>query len=134
MAMTVSQAAAKAGGAASGIAALGDGAGVVERALACQGEGHDGIAAEADAGGLAVETDALRPAACQAASVAGPDEQAEAESAAAVAVAARGSDGSDEGSGEHVGTVHGGILLLVVVRSRNEMECAALTRSGPKTL
>ena len=48
--MTVSQASAKVG-AAPRVAALGDGARVLERLLPRPGEGDDGIAAEVDAGG-----------------------------------------------------------------------------------
>ena len=48
--------------AASGIAALGDGLRVLQRLAAGQGEGDDGVAAEADAGGPAADADALRPA------------------------------------------------------------------------
>ena len=73
-----------AGSAAPGIAALGDGLGVLKLPLAGQGERHDGIAPEADARRPAVDPDALRPAFCDVAARGGPDEKAQSETAAAV--------------------------------------------------
>ena len=67
-----------------------------------------GYRTEADAGGPAVDADALRPALGGVAARGGPDQEAQSETAAAVAVAAGGLDGPDEGGGEHVGTFHGG--------------------------
>ena len=90
---------------AAGIAALGDGPGVLQRALAGHGEGDDGVAAEAEAGGPAVDAHALRPGFVEAAAQRGPDEQAEAEAAATVAVATGYPDVPDEGGGQHEGSI-----------------------------
>ena len=85
------------------VAALGDGAGVVQRPLAGHRQGDHRVAAEADAGGPAVEAHALRPRLGEAAARGGLDEQAQAEAAAPVAVAAGEIDVSDEGGGQHSG-------------------------------
>ena len=98
--MTVSSAAAKVG---TGVAerrrivALRDGPSVLQRALAGHGEGDDGVAAEA--GGLAVDADALRPGLVDAAAQRGPDQQAESQADAAVVVAAGYFDVPDERGG-----------------------------------
>ena len=114
------------------IAALGDGAGVLERPLAGHRQGDHRVAAEADAGGLAAEAHALRPGLGEAAARGGLDEQAQAEAAAPVAVAAGEVDVSDEGGGEHSGAILHDWLLLRV-RMVYEKECAAGTREEPIT-
>ena len=107
--------------------------GVLERPFAGHGEGDDGIAPEADAGGLAVDADALRPAFGEAPARGRADQKAQAETAAPVAVAAGDVDGSDEGCGEHRGSfLH--VPLLVRLRELFEMECADVTRHGSKPL
>jgi len=93
--------------AAPGIAPLGD------------GEGHHRVGPEADAGGLAVGPDGLRPGLGQAAAGGGLDEKAQPVAAVAVAVAAGRIDGSDEGGGEPPGSfsaVGWHVWLLVSVR------------------
>ena len=88
-----------------GVAPLGDCAGVVERPLARHGERDDGIAAEADAGGPAVGPDGLRPGLGEVAADVALDEEAQAVAAVAVAVAAGGTDGFDEGGGQPPGSI-----------------------------
>ena len=109
-------------GAASGIVALDDAAG--------HGEGDHRVAAEADAGGLTVDADALRPALGEAAVRGAADQEAEAEASAPIAVAAGDIDGSDEGCGEHFGSFHQ-FPLLVRLQELFEMECGPVTRRYP---
>ena len=120
-------------GAASGIVALDDAAGVLERPFTGHSECDDGIPTEADACGLAVDADALRPAFGEAAARGWADEKAKAETAAPVAVAAGDVDGSDEGCGEHFGSFHR-FPLLVRLQGMSEMECAEMTRVDQITL
>ena len=65
------------------------GPGVLKRPLSGQGERDDRIAPEADAGGPLVDPDALRPAFCGVAASGDPDEEAQSEPAAPVAVCGR---------------------------------------------
>jgi len=106
--------------------AASDGARVVQRPLAGHGEGDDGVAAEAEAGGPAVDADALRPGLVEAAAQRGPDQQAEPETAAAVAVATGHVDVPDEGGGQHEGSiVH--FPFLARLQRNVEKQCAAVT-------
>jgi len=139
IAMTVSSASAKVGTdfpvlpRAPRVVAAGDRAGVVERALAGHGEGDDGVSAEPEAGGSVVDAHALGPGLVEAAVGGGPDQKAEAEPAAAVAVAAGGVDVLDEGGGEHEGSnFH--FSFLVRLQGRVEKQCAPVMRGTPKSV
>ena len=85
------------------VAALGDDPRVGERLLPRAGEGDDGVGAEADVGGLAVEAYPLGSRFGEAAVGCRFDEQAQAMSAAPVAVPAGDVDGVDESGGESFG-------------------------------
>ena len=115
------------------VEAAGDRAGVVERALAGHGEGDDGVSAEPEAGGSVVDAHALGPGLVEAAVGGGPDQKAEAEPAAAVAVAAGRVDVLDEGGGEHEGSnFH--FSFLVRLQGRVEKQCAPVMRGTPKSV
>ena len=93
------------------VTALGDDPRVGERLLPRAGEGDDGVGAEADVGGLAVEAYPLGPGFGEAAVGCRFDEQAQAMSAAPVPVPAGDIDGVDEGGGESIGGVSQDSLL-----------------------
>ena len=96
-----------AAGAVARVAALGDDLRVGERLLSRAGKRDDGVGAEADVGGIAVEAYPLGPGFGEAAVGCRLDKQAQAMSASSIAVPAGDVDGVEEGGGESSGAFRG---------------------------